>query len=555
MADAARLRQAPPVDDAPGAVAPDAAQYADQYAGLFGRDGRTPESFWISLRYFNVYRMAVAALFLGITLFYGDALNLGSYQLNVFRAVCVGYLALGAVFHSLLRNLKDLFNLQLSAHVALDILAITLLMYASGGIRSGLGVMLLISLTGAALVAPRRLSLLYAALAAIALLLEQTYWVLKFDASEANYLQPGLLAIGGFAGAGVVGWLAQRVAANEQLARERGRALETQLRVNQLVIADMQDGVLVLDRDGRVAQHNPQAQRLLGPGSLRGMELARLLPGFGERWRAWNAGDASATRSEFDLRGRGLRLRLMETGAAEQLAVVFVEDTTRSREEAQQLKLAALGRLTANIAHEIRNPLSAISHAAELLAEQRRASDRGRLTRIIHDNTRRLERLVSDVLQLNRRDRAVADRVALDAWLPAFVEDFAANEAVAPGRIAVESAGGADVEFDREHLRQVLWNLLRNGARHAREEPGSVRLVTGVYGDQVELNVIDNGPGVARAIQGQLFEPFFTTESKGTGLGLYLARELCAANRAVLEYVDDMQGAHFRLTCRRAPPA
>jgi two-component system sensor histidine kinase PilS (NtrC family) len=530
-------------------------QYSAQYSGLFARDERTPDSFWISLRYFNIYRMAVAALFLGITLFYGDALNLGSYQLGFFRGVCVAWIALGLMFQSVLRNLKDLFNLQLSAHITVDIVAITLLMYASGGLRSGLGVMLLIALTGAALVAPRRLSLLYAALAAIALLLEQTYWVLKFDAPEVNYLQPALLAVGGFAGAGVVGWLAQRVAANESLARERGRALETQLRVNQLVIADMQDGVLVLDREGRIAQYNPRAQRLLGAGALHGAELARLLPGFGEHWRAWTAGDALAGRFEIDLRGRGLRLRLVETGAAEQLAVLFIEDTTRSREEAQQLKLAALGRLTANIAHEIRNPLSAISHAAELLDEEQRGADRGRLTRIIHDNTQRLERLVSDVLQLNRRDRAAADRVALDAWLPGFVADFCANESVPADRVAVEIARPASVEFDREHLHQVLWNLLRNGVRHARSEPGSVRLEVSGYADQVELNVIDNGPGVAREILGQLFEPFFTTESKGTGLGLYLARELCAANRAALEYVDDMQGAHFRVICREARAA
>jgi len=524
-----------------------------RYAGLFGRDVRTPDSFWTSLRYFNIYRMAVAVLFLGITLIYGDALNLGSYRLNFFRLVCVAYLALGVVFHSLLRNLRDLFNVQLSAHVSLDIIAITLLMYASGGIRSGLGVMLLIALTGAALVAPRTLALLYAALAAIALLLEQSYWVLQFDAPEANYLQPALLAVGGFAGAGVTGWLAQRVAANESLARQRGQALETQLRVNQLVIADMQDGVLVLDRDGRVAQHNPQAQRLLGTGALQGEELARLLPGFGERWRAWREGDGAAARAELDLRGRGLRLRLMETSAAEQLAVLFVEDTTRSREEAQQLKLAALGRLTANIAHEIRNPLSAISHAAELLAEEHRGIDRGRLTRIIHDNAQRLERLVTDVLQLNRRDRAAADRVALAGWLAAFVGDFSANESVPAGRIGLAAPRDAAVEFDREHLRQVLWNLLRNAVRHARQEAGSVRIVLDAYSDQVELNVIDDGPGVARAMRGQLFEPFFTTESKGTGLGLYIARELCAANRATLEYVEDMQGAHFRVTCRGAP--
>jgi two-component system sensor histidine kinase PilS (NtrC family) len=344
------------------------------------------------------------------------------------------------------------------------------------------------------------------------------------------------------------------VAANESLARERGRALETQMRVNQLVIADMQDGVLVLDRDGRVAQHNPQAQRLLGSAALRGAELARLVPGFAERWRAWREGDARAARIEIDLQGRGLRLRLMEAGAAEQLTVLFVEDTTRSREEAQQLKLAALGRLTANIAHEIRNPLSAISHAAELLDEEQRGRERGRLTRIIHDNTLRLERLVLNVLQLNRRDRAAADRLPLAAWLPAFVEDFCANESVPVDRIAAEIGHPVTVIFDREHLRQVLWNLLRNGLRHARAEPGSVRLSVNTYAGQVEFNVIDNGPGVARATLGQLFEPFFTTESKGTGLGLYLARELCAANGATLEYVDDMQGAHFRITSRQAPP-
>jgi two-component system sensor histidine kinase PilS (NtrC family) len=526
-----------------------------RYSGLFARDPRTPDSFWISLRYFNYYRMAVAALFLGITMFYGDALNLGSHRLGLFRGVCAAYLALALVFHSVLRNLRDLFNLQLSAHFALDMLAITLLMYASGGIRSGLGVMMLIAITGAALVAPRRLAILYAALAAIALLLEQTYWVLRFDAPEANYLQPALLAVGGFAGAGIVSWLAQRVAANERLALERGRALETQLRVNQLVIADMQEGVLVLDREGYVAQHNRQAQRLLGAGALRGAELARLLPGFAGHWRAWREGDAGAAQLELAVQGRGLRLRLMDTGDAEQLTVLFLEDTTRSREEAQQLKLAALGRLTANIAHEIRNPLSAISHAAELLDEESRARERGRLTRIIHDNTQRLDRLVSNVLQINRRDRAAAERVTLEAWLPAFVEEFCASEAVPYGRIAVEVARPVAVVFDREHLRQVLWNLLRNGLRHARAGPGSVRIVLNAYGDQVELNVIDDGPGVARATLGQLFEPFFTTDSKGTGLGLYLARELCAANRATLEYVDDMQGAHFRILCREAPPA
>lgn len=521
------------------------------------RKERTPDSLWISLRYFNLYRIVVAALFWGVVLVYDDVVHLGSQSMRLFLYVAAAYLLLGVLFDAVLRNLRDRFNLQLSFHVCADIVALTLLMYASGGLRSGLGVMLLITLVGAALLAPRRLNLLYAALAAIALLLEQSYRVLVHDAPTENFLQPGLLAMGCFAVASVTGLLAQRVAANESLARQRERELETQMRVNELVIEDMHDGVLVLDREARVLQHNPQARRLLGIDPLRKDDLEAVLPGFGLHWQAWRSGERAPVQisADFDVRGRDLRLRLLDTGTEEELSVLFIEDMTRSREQAQQLKLASLGRLTANIAHEIRNPLSAIGHASELLAEDRRERDRQRLCRIIRDNTHRLERLVSDVLQLNRRDRLAAERLHLNAWLRSFVEEFVANEAIPPERFVIEARRDVHIDFDREHLRQVLWNLLRNAVRHAKPQPRSVRIVLSAFADQVELSVMDNGPGVPSADQGQLFEPFFTTESKGTGLGLYLARELCAANRAALEYVNEAAGAHFRILVREAQNA
>ena len=512
---------------------------------------RAPESFWISLGYFNLYRIALATLFLTITLIYGDALNLGSHSLGLFRTVCAAYLLLGIVFQVVLRS-RHQFNVQLTLHAGLDIFAIVLLMYASGGMKSGLGVMLLISLIGAAIVAPMRLSFLYAALATIALLLEQGYWVLAHDVPSSNFLQPGLVAIGCFAGAGITSWLAQRVASNERLARQRGRELETQMRVNQLVIQDMHDGVVVLDRDGRVVQFNPQAQRVLRAEGLLGAEMARLVPGFDAHWLAWRAGEESEASFDIELAGREMRLRLIDAGTEEGFAVLFIDDTTRMREQAQQFKLAALGRLTANIAHEIRNPLAAISHAAELLHEEKRAEDRSRLTRIINDNTQRLERLVGDVMQLNRRDRIAAEAIPLKPWLAAFIEEFVANESIDAARFAVDAHGEPTVRFDRGHLSQVMWNLLRNAVRYASGKPGGVRIVLREFAGRVEISVLDDGPGVPAAIQGQLFEPFFTTESKGTGLGLYLARELCAANRATLEYVDDTAGAHFRIHCREA---
>jgi two-component system sensor histidine kinase PilS (NtrC family) len=228
--------------------------------------------------------------------------------------------------------------------------------------------------------------------------------------------------------------------------------------------------------------------------------------------------------------------------------VIYLEDISKLEDQARQLKLAALGRLTANIAHEIRNPLAAITHASELMNEENRQPARERLTRIIRDNAGRLDRMVKDVLELNRRDRVQAEAIRLTPFLGTFLDEFAQNEQVDRGSFVLEIDGDGVVEFDRVHLHQVLWNLVRNGWRHSLKGAGSVRLRLQRQGNRLELHVIDDGPGVAKDLQSQLFEPFFTTYSAGTGLGLYIARELCGANGAVLDYVDRGAGGDFRIT-------
>jgi two-component system, NtrC family, sensor histidine kinase PilS len=517
-----------------------------------------PESFWVSLRYFNIYRLLLATVFLAAVLIFGDSLNFGSHNLVLFKYVAGAYLLLAVAYQALLEKKRGYFNFQLSLHVITDIVASVLLMNASDGFRSGLGVMLLISLAAAALVSRGALMLFYAALASIAILLEQTYWILVFDHNTANFVQPGLLSIGCFATALITNQLAQRVIRQERVMRQRSVDLSNQLRINQLVIQDMQDAVLVVDGNGLVRQHNPRVSALLGwqvpeldQIENYSPEIARLLA----RWRSQR--DNPAQTLLMPGTGKLVRARFVEVGTdGGSISLVFLEDLSRLQEQAQQLKLAALGRLTANIAHEIRNPLSAISHASELLLEEQRGPSQQRLLRIVHDNSKRLDRMVRDVLELTRRDKVYAETIRLAAFLPSFIDEFAQNERIPAAGVALELHGASEIVFDRVHLQQVLWNLLSNAWRHSRQRHASVRVAVRRQTNRVELQVIDDGEGVPTHLRQQLFEPFFTTYSGGTGLGLYIAREMCAANGAILEYVEppaEGGGADFRMLCGGRP--
>jgi two-component system, NtrC family, sensor histidine kinase PilS len=236
--------------------------------------------------------------------------------------------------------------------------------------------------------------------------------------------------------------------------------------------------------------------------------------------------------------------------------VIFLEDLTRVQQQAQQLKLASLGRLTANIAHEIRNPLSAINHATELLLEETglRSPSHARMLQIIHDNTQRLDRMVQDVLKLNRRDRAVREQFDLGDFLETFATEFCEIEKISTDIIRLDEEIQPTISFDRSHLNQIMWNLCRNALRYCRKAPGSILVSVrpGPRQGTVELSVIDDGMGIAESLRTHLFEPFFTTASSGTGLGLYIAREICEANAATLDYVERPVGAQFSLVCKGA---
>ena len=492
-----------------------------------------PESYWRSLHFFNFYRLVIALVLLGGVLLSDNLFQLGSHDRALFVQATIAYLLFGFVCAAAIGT-RWRFNGQIAMQVVADIGFVTILIYASRGITSGLGLLLLTTLAGAGLISRGRLTLFYAALASIAVLIEQAYEVLVFQESVAQFIQVGFLSIGYFATAMVAHTLARLTQQNEAMAAQREIDVANLSEVNRLVIQDMPDGVVVVDGAGVIRQINTQAETFLGAldGREDGREnvmLADYAPALAAHlasWRAGAAGMSSGYTASMDDR-HGLRFVLV--GARPEAGtVIFLEDLTRVREQAQQMKLAAIGRLTANIAHEIRNPLGSISHAAQLLHEEPESSpSMRRLLGIIHDNTQRLNRMVNDVLGLNRSQAALLESFGVAEFVRQFVAEIAETENANPDIFMVRADSGLNVLFDRTHLNQILWNLCRNALRHCCGQRGSVQITAQrVRGSHaVKLDVIDDGTGVPPPVRSGLFEPFVTTAPGGTGLGfVYRAR-------------------------------
>lgn len=511
--------------------------------------------FWRSLRYFNLYRLTLSSLFVLLAGMFGTSLSLGARNWKVFFATSVIYAVVAMLSFITLRLRWPRFNWQLAWQTGVDIAVLTILSYASGGIQSNIGLLLMVSLAAAGLISRGKITLFFAALASIAALLEHSYAVLHNDAEIAQFVQVALLCVAYFAVAWLAHTLAKYAVDSQELAQRRGRDLVSLSEASRLVMRDMQDGVLVVDDQGMIMQMNPGAARLLRQNAVPGSLLSDSFPMLSGQYALWKrTGNLNRDSVQLDV-GVQARLRFVAIGRdTARGAVIFLEDMQRVRAEAQQIKLAALGRLTANIAHEVRNPLSAISYAAELMQEEL-GDEQQRLLQIVLENTRRINQIVQDVMQLNRRDRAQTEVFDLATMLRVFVEEFNLAEQLAPGVMTLVEGQGAEVCIDRGHLRQVLWNLCRNALRYGSKLPGSLALSIGMMGESVTLDVQDDGPGIPAEQQGKLFEPFFTTAPDGTGLGLYIAKELCEANGAQLEYHEQKgqtevarPGACFRIT-------
>src|SRR5450830_505414 len=551
---------------------------------IFAHFSDPTPSFWRSLQTLNVSRVIIALCLLFL-------LNLHSlrgvwiYTHVLAQDICLVYLLTSICFTLFKIFNRQHFAVQLLAQIAWDIFIISLIYIGSGGGKGGLSVLFLFPLAGVAILTPLLWAFFFCSIVSLLLLIEGAYR--SFELNDGNIIsQAGLFGASFFAVAYVVNRLASNLISQEKLATQRGNELAMQQAINRLVIADMGDGVLVLDHTGRLFEINRAAERMLGGNLTKDMigiklsnivALRTLMEALSDMHthQAENAIGLNEDNTTFvsipcyvddtktmlkqsiessSFGGRNerqqfvthLKLRVMlvkdvnvskRNESAGEYVILFMQDVSDIENQAQQLKLASMGRLTASIAHEVRNPLSAIGHATSLLAEDLNTPVHLRLLKIVGDNVARVNRMVEDILQLSRKAHSHGEPLALAQLVAELKSEFDEVHGLAGEVLDIGRVGAVSVRFDPLHLREVLLNLLGNAVRYASREPSSIRLfVVAASGRPLELHVQDDGPGISPEVRAHLFEPFYTTSSKGTGLGLYLARELCLNNEAMLDY-------------------
>lgn len=515
---------------------------------------------WRILRILAIYRVLLLALLLALLQFELAPFVFDQSLASRLSTIIAAYAAPTALL--LLAAIWRAPSLSLQAHAAylVDAAAIISLIHFGHGAPTGIGALLVMPTVGCSLVLRPRLSLLLAAITTFVLFGDEFLRQSEASYSAASTTNVGLLCLTLFVTTVGASFVAQRARASEAQAVRVGSDLATLERLNARIVESMDTAVVVLDEDRRLRRLNAAARLRLdcGPG-VEGRKLAEVSPELDGALRAWdeNPNFESEALLLGDRNSRVIEVlpRFIRLGTAAWAPVlVQLEDLEQIREHAQQIKLAALGRLSAGIAHEIRNPLSAIRHASQLLAESTQlAPEDQRLLDMIQRHTVRIDRIISDVLGLSRPRRAQPQSLLLREFLERSIVDY--REAMPDANRVIdfgEMPDGMRVRFDPDHLRQVLHNLWHNSFEHGTRtgQKVRVRLEAGRLnpGPRPYLDIIDDGPGIPAAVREQLFEPFFTTANKGTGLGLYLSRELCEYNHARLSNLARDAGAQFRIT-------
>lgn len=509
-------------------------------------ESATGDFAWRVLILLNLFRLAIGGLLLAIFYLVDSPRIVGESNSTLAWQALVGLLTIGCVELVLLQRRYPNATVQTYLQFCTDLIGMTLLVHASGGISSGLGGVLIVSVGTLALLVTAERAFLLAAVTTLALLLEQAYAQFQGITTSAQFAPAGILGAVIFVITAVVQLLRHRMVETEALAEQRGLDLRNLVELNDYIIQHLRESIVVVDGDDQIRLINESASKHLSVRTnVRGQVVATVSSDLAEQLLSWrNVALSSRPPPTFSVQdGATLQPHFAPLGGDRRSGVViFLEDTSLIEDRVQQAKLAALGRLSASIAHEIRNPLGAMSHAGQLLAESPSISqDDQRLTDIIRLNARRVSQIVESVLALSRRGQSRPERLQLTPWVEDFAREFVETLELYEGAVSVvEGAPEIEVRMDPTHLHQVLWNLCDNAVKYASAAAGAiaVEITCGVLEQSGRpfLEVADRGPGIKPDKVEQIFEPFYTTQSGGTGLGLYISRELAERNGASLRY-------------------
>jgi two-component system sensor histidine kinase PilS (NtrC family) len=513
---------------------------------------------WRSLRHFNYYRLALAMTLL--LFFYTAVLGgfLGRLNPEAFLVTAVVFFI--SSFFYVLSGLRQIpaFKTQVILTNSSDIVLITLMMHFSGGLVSGLGMLLIINIAATGTFLQSRESYFFAAIASMGVLFEQTYSQLNDITSASAYSAAGILGIVFFGSSMLASILSQRLEESEALASQRKADLHSLEKLNEHIIQNMRTGIIVVDNDGHIQMANSSAESLLGEVSLQNHPLLEnVFPALDARFLEWQ--DQPQMHQKPIRREQGLPdiqpgfRKLDDSSTNPGDSLIFLEDATQLNQRYQQMKLASLGRLTASIAHEIRNPLSAINHASQLLNESELDTSDHKLTQIITTQVQRLDKIIENVLSLSRQQQGRPESLNLHDWLINFREEFIQINDIDIEQFSIEiHPKDLCVLFDSSHLYQVVNNLCSNIILHHDKNREDICIaLVGDHDhqrDQPYLDIIDNGPGIDPDQVEQIFDPFFTTNSRGTGLGLFISKEIIESNRGKIRYIENNRtGSCFRI--------
>lgn len=510
---------------------------------------------WLMLSVYLFYRLTLACLF--IFVFYS---RWGSSLISIDNSWLYGYSSYSYLILSVISAIcivwrLTAYTLQAQLLIFSDILLLTLLMHACGGVNSGMGTLLGVSIASGGLLIGGRCAIFLAALASLAVLTEQIFADYTGSLQLTSYTYAGMLGASFFTIALLSHILAKRSEQTLQLVDQHKNTIIKLEELNQYIIQHLHSGIIITDKNQQVQMANEASLRLLNLSALP-VNLGDISEHLSRAFESWLANPEQdfvllqlSNRSE-------IHSRFMPLPTVHDFFYMIIfEDIALYNQRLQQCKLASLGRLTASIAHEIRNPLGAISHAGQLLSENPHLSIQDlRLTEIIQTHSSRVNHIIEDILQLSRRSDSRREKIYLKPWLTQYMNNFMLEQDVTPETFnLLQSDEPLCASIDPGHLKQIMDNLCQNALRYGKPEDGPIILRALLCQQAPCIEVIDNGTGINHQHINHLFEPFFTTSSSGTGLGLYISRELAELNQAKLSYhLIDEKRSCFRLCLQDA---